>query len=163
MKRAIIHAIAGWLPGVFAGALPFLAFLLVAALTGDAGQGAADSDGHHFTGGVVTHLLVMAMVTSGVGLATAIVQFWFKGLKGYDRDGFGPLLTFLLLMGSMVVATGMYVLFEAGVHLSGMLSGATYSLLAALALSLYMEFSIARLHILAEIRAKSPPQHPGSG
>lgn len=145
------RAMFGWAPGFFAGVLPLIAFLFVCMIGNEPGRSPPITH-EKLVSGMVTHLLVMAMVSSAVALAMALIKVVEKPLPGFLRDGFGPVLCFLLLLMEMVIATVLYVLFEAGLIHEQLWMGASICLVAALLLTFYMEVSIERLYELGEIR-----------
>jgi hypothetical protein len=145
-----------WLPGVFGGFLPLIAFVM-AYVTGDgkAPDPAAPID-HHFYQSFVSHCLVLTIVTSSVSIMSLLTRSKSGALPNFWSEGRGPVGLVALLLTSAIFGTTLYTIQElTGAH--GLMMWLSLLGMAwALVTSYFMEIAIARLHVLSETRLSHP-------
>lgn len=141
-----------WIPGVFGGFLPLVAFF-ISYVTGDGKpiDPASVSD-HHFYQSFVSHCLVLTIVTSSVSIMSLLTRSKAGALPNFWSEGRGPVGLVALLLISAIFGTTLYTIQElTGAH-GLMLWLAILGMIWALTTSYFMEIAIARLHVLAEAR-----------
>ena len=146
MSQELKRVIWEWLPGVVAGLIPLVVFLLVASQTGGTPQADPAAAALHYHDGMVGHLLVFAIVTSSVSTFTA-----FPRLFSYSREGepigqqsLGLVMVITLIL---VFSVALYVLQEARVASGQTIVASLVIVGSAILTSLYIEFSIANLRL----------------
>jgi FtsH-binding integral membrane protein len=150
MSQDLKEVIWEWLPGVVAGLIPLVVFLLVAnQVPPPHGDPAAAAQ--HYREGMVGHLLVFGIVTSSVSTFTA-----FPRLFSYRSDGepMGQQSLGLVMMITLILvfSVALYVLQEARVTNGQTVFAGLVIVGSAILTSLYIEFSIANLRLARRVR-----------
>lgn len=153
MTKELKRVIWEWLPGVVAGLMPLLVFMLVksqvlpiaAGKTADAALLAAAAE-HRFYQGLGEHLIVFSIVTSTVSTFTSFPRL-FANSQVDAPIGQASLGLVMLITLILAFSVAMYVLHEAGVTNTNTLWPSATLVLATLVTSLYMEFAIANIRL----------------
>lgn len=103
-------------------------------------------------------MLILAIATASVTVVTAFSRLARGKVPNFLREGRGPVLLTILLLVVLVYVVGLYMMREVGEGGRLMNVMAFWGLMAALIISLYMEFAIARLHELASERRRRSRQ-----
>jgi hypothetical protein len=142
-----------WLPGVFGGLLPLVAFF-IAYVTGDGRppEPTNPPDGHFYQN-FVSHCLVLTIVTSSVSIISLLTRSKAGELPNFWSEGRGPVGLVALLLACAIFGTSLYTIEElTGAH-GLMMWLSVLGAVWALSTSYFMEIAIARLHVLTEKRA----------
>ena len=149
MSKAIWEAIWEWIPGVVAGGLPMMVFIVCDVLAVSNGSQHTDN-GNAFA----AHMLILAIANSSVSAVTSFSRLVRGRVPNFLRDGRGPVLMIILILVILAYVTALYALLEGGTGGELMYRLALGGLVGSLLTSLYMEFTIARLHELAKARRR---------
>jgi hypothetical protein len=153
MSQELKQVIWEWLPGVVAGLIPLVVFLLVASQTGGMSHDDPAAAARHFHDGLVGHLLVFGIVTSSVSTFTAFPRLFSHSREGepIGQQSLGLVMVITLIL---VFSVALYVLQEARVASGERIIASLVIVGSAIVTSLYIEFSIANL------RLGGPPNRP---
>jgi hypothetical protein len=167
-----------WLPGVIAGGLPLMIFMLFSdrieehhglsnlaneivrnnlTVSEQAPKEIASMLQNHAehssqSAGWSAHMLIFAIANSTVSVTTFFSRLIRRQIPNIDTEGRGPLALFLGSLAVLVYVTSLYASLETKGHLPWGGTKASIGLVLSLLASLYMEIMIARLHELARQR-----------
>ncbi len=151
LKRAITEAIWEWLPGVVAGWLPFMMFLIGAPFADRHTPKLALEVSQHLTSGMTVHMLILGITNSTVSIVMAFWKLYSMELPQYLRSARRPVASVMISLAILLYQTSLYAWQEWGPTGPAMIWIAGVGLFSSLVISLYLEFSVASLRARARV------------
>ncbi len=132
-----------WLPGVVAGGLPMVVFLIGATFPSPAERATMDRQ-------FIAHMLILAIANSSVSIMSSFARLLRGEVTNFLTGGRGPLGLMVLTIAILLYVTALYDRAEGGHDGLIMLLMAVGGLVTSLCVSLYLEVAIARLRAAAQ-------------
>jgi hypothetical protein len=154
MSTELKRVIWRWLPGVFAGIVPLLIFLVVASQLSAPSPVAAAAMTRHFHAELVGHLLIFGIVTCTVSIVASFPRLFSFSNEG-DPIGMASLGLVMLITFIMALSLVLYALLEARVT-DGHSQAAGWLIVgSAVVTSFYIEVAIANLRLSNPTRRRN--------